>query len=162
MANKHDTSLSKYCSRYLDDAPGIRGDCARRLEEGLQCEDCPHRNIHQEVTDLRNKLQQTASEKVSHSLAYVVLVRTGYSGTYSTLPVAVFADWKQAKEKVKVWNDWARLNGVALNRSQEVHVDSDCLDELMEACSGRPLCEPSWCIDEAGVEWYFQPVRYAD
>jgi hypothetical protein len=47
---------SKYCSRYLDDAPGIRGDCASHLASGRVCADCPHRNIRAEVRDLRARV----------------------------------------------------------------------------------------------------------
>jgi hypothetical protein len=57
----------KYCNRYMDDAPGIRADCAahigncrdrRGATEDQACETCPHRNIRTEVVDLRRELQQ--------------------------------------------------------------------------------------------------------
>lgn len=52
--------MSQYCNRFLDDAPGVRGDCARRLQSGKPCEECPHRNIRQEVQDLRAALAKTS------------------------------------------------------------------------------------------------------
>ena len=46
-------SDAKYCSRFLDDAPGIRGDCEGRVKLGRPCTECPNRNIRLEVRDLR-------------------------------------------------------------------------------------------------------------
>jgi hypothetical protein len=49
-------AANDYCNRYLDDAPGVRGECARHLAKGKDCVDCIHRNIRAEVKDLRARL----------------------------------------------------------------------------------------------------------
>jgi hypothetical protein len=50
--------MSKYCNRWLDDAPGIRGDCEQHLKARKRCEDCPHRDVHREIKDLRKENKQ--------------------------------------------------------------------------------------------------------
>ncbi len=54
--------MSKYCSRYLDDAPGIRADCADHLAAKKRCVDCPRRDVRQEVKDLRAELAKARKE----------------------------------------------------------------------------------------------------
>lgn len=58
MSDQKRGASPKYCSRFLDDAPGIRGDCAQHLKSRKQCVTCPHRNIHDEVVDLRAALKK--------------------------------------------------------------------------------------------------------
>jgi hypothetical protein len=48
----------KYCSQWLDDAPFVRAECKEHLEKGRSCENCQHRNIRQEVMDLRAALRE--------------------------------------------------------------------------------------------------------
>lgn len=61
--------MSEYCNRYVDDAPGVRGDCARHLSDKLPCTECPNRNTYKEVRDLRSRLARTeAALKVAREL----------------------------------------------------------------------------------------------
>jgi hypothetical protein len=51
-------SDGKYCSQWLDDAPFVRAECKEHLGKGRSCENCQHRNIRQEVADLRAALRE--------------------------------------------------------------------------------------------------------
>ncbi len=48
--------MTKYCNRYLDDAPSVRAGCERHLASKAKCLTCPNRDIHTEVIDLRAEL----------------------------------------------------------------------------------------------------------
>jgi hypothetical protein len=56
--------MSKYCSRYMDDAPGIRGECERHIAQGKECVTCPHRDIQSEVEALRAEREQPTPQLV--------------------------------------------------------------------------------------------------
>jgi len=79
-----------YCCRYMDDAPGIRADCAAHLKRGKPCEECQHRQVREEVVDLRarNALLCEALREYGE-LIRLLLQHSTYSGgfvTYAELP----------------------------------------------------------------------------
>lgn len=55
---------TSYCSRFIDNYPGIRGQCERHLKSGNKCLTCPNRNILDEVRDLRAKLKVATKDTV--------------------------------------------------------------------------------------------------
>jgi hypothetical protein len=53
----------QYCSRYMDDAPGVRGACESHIASKRKCVSCPNRDIHAEVNELRTQLRALAGVK---------------------------------------------------------------------------------------------------